>query len=110
MSVRVHILPNASGNPEFQQVEAGQWVEAPDKDFSVEVVKIGSGTATVEIHGTNDRTRVPSAGTVLSAFLLSGQGDLKHEQFEAAYLYKCAVVTDLSANTVKVFMGSYENG
>lgn len=104
----VSILPNASGvQAAFTAAETGTWLEFPAAICAFQTVQSGTGSAVVEIHGSNNNTVTPSTGTLLGTLTTSSSGDSATlTKDSAVYKYKLAKVTTLTATSVTVTAGA----
>lgn len=103
----VVILPNQSGDQDvFTSTGTGEWFVCAAPVCSLQTIQTGSGDAVVEMHGSNSNTVTPSAGTLLCTLTTASDGDSATQtKDQAAYKYKCAKVTTLTATSVKCLVG-----
>ena len=104
----VSILPNAAGNKvPFTAAETGTWLEFPASVCMFQTVQSGAGSCVVEVHGSAVNTVTPGSGTLLGTLTTSADGDTATLAKEyAAYKYKLAKPTTLTATDVTVLVGA----
>lgn len=103
----VETLLNGSGGITHTAVGDGRWMEiSKSEKINLEaMLSSAGGTATVELHGSNFGG-VPSAGSLLATFILSGANDRGSQtKPDPAYLYMCAKITAINGATVTVVVG-----
>jgi hypothetical protein len=108
MSANVATLKNNLGvAAAFTSAATGTWTKAPAEVCTFQTAQTGAGSCIVEIHGSNDRSVTPGAGTLLCTLTTASNGDTATQSKDsAAYRYKLAKPTTMTATNVLVLMGS----
>lgn len=98
-----HILPSALGDDGITATGAGDWVRVRGPRRSVSARLGASGTsATIEIHGSNDRNTVPGSGTWLGTIYLSGNNDPGLLSIDENCYYICQKTTAITGTAYVV--------
>lgn len=104
----IKALLNSSNNAIHTATGNGQWVAIPPLEkMNIEaVLSAAGGSATIEVHGSNFGG-VPSEGSRLATFILSGADDRASEtKTDPGYFYMCTKVTAISGGaSVNVVVG-----
>lgn len=108
--MKPYTLRAAAGANTFTATGVGLWtgLPGPNRSVSAKLSDTATPSATIEVHGTNDLSEIPSFNSLIDTLTLTGTLDSAkgiHVNSFAFYCAKCTAISGASAS-VAVTVGA----